>query len=800
MESSKPSWNDSQNVASQSRSQSQLQPQPQSQSHSSVKDGNASITDAVDEGDFVDLTDLFILLQRRDWAKVYEFLEEHPNSTRQTIHSKKGATPLLHLVLRHGPPLPVVNILLAHEARNDKTGKLLLSSSSSSLASTASSISSSLVWKQTDTSGRLPLHAACSCGPDASLDVISKLISADPEALRIRTKDEHGRFPLHLAVVTNATEDVVMELMIHCPDASFRMDSHGKLPIEYAQDSCYGHNRLVVALESAPMFLAASQAAYTRVTKATESKLNSLRGAYATYEEQLEGRHKNEKMALIQEQIQCSNQLANEKERNIFLAEAMLEMKESETNLILERDDLKSKLDREILIRNTRAQLREDELKQILLGAKSEDSGEGLQGENENKNENCNKNVEETAGEDQTEQGGSDNSIIISEGVDVDADVDVEASSSGLPLPRLLQRVSDGFESSKRRNELYKKNLERQRASTRKLNTLLAAKEVELKQASRRSRCDEVTLQAAIDRAEDLSEKHETVLAKLSNALEEIERLKQIDSEREQKLAHSERRLRIQGKRLSGVQDLIESLNLARAANADRLGLIQEETERDGADGYVEVDTSSDDYTNSDSRSSNAREHNCSGTIAKAAELSIDLSVEIEMAAMAAAQLDDGASTSSVNSSASARRRQADLSVELAAVTSMDYDRRPTHERKERASSEAACSNRENYFRRAMIKTFEEGTFAKPQQPMNRIGTNWDMDKGANCVRGTPQTMSTTTVTTASCCEDGSGDDSMDISKPETPPVPEQVNSRSRRECDQCSPLGSPKLDFMRDS
>ena len=81
-------------------------------------------------------------------------------------------------------------------------------------------------------------------------------------------------------------------------DASFKPDSHGKIPIEYAQDACYGHNRLVVALEWAPMFLAASQAAFKRVAKATETKLNSLREAHASYEEQLENRYNTEKTEL----------------------------------------------------------------------------------------------------------------------------------------------------------------------------------------------------------------------------------------------------------------------------------------------------------------------------------------------------------------------------------------------------------------------------------------------------------------------------------------------------------------------
>ena len=733
--------NCSHSVASHSHSHNEAQPKSSVQ-----QDGNASTTNVADnDADFVDLSDLFLMLQRREWENVYAFLEQHPTSSRQTIHSKKGTTPLLHIVLRHGPPLPVVDMLLTHQA--------MLLTHQATTTTTASEI-----WKQTDTNGRLPLHAACSCGPDACLDVISRLISADPDALRIRTKDQHSRYPLHIAVVTNASEDVVMELMIHSPDVSFQPDAHGKLPIEYAQDSCYGHNRLVVALEMAPMFLAASQAAYKRAGTATETKLESLREAHTSYEEQLEDRYNSEKMVLVKEQIECSNELTNEKERNIALAETMIEMKKSEKDLIGERDVLKSKLGREILKRKTRTKVRDEELKKILLG-KKEKSDESRKGENEKENGDKKK----TSGEDKKLPGGGG---------------DDHPSSSNLPLPRLLKWVSAGYENSKRRNELYKKKLEKQRAATRDLNVLLATKEAELKQAHRKTRSDEIRLQAALDRTEDLAEKHESALAKFSTAREEAKRLKNNESEREQKLAYSKRRLRIQERRLSGVQDLIESLMATKGNHAERLGLIQEVAEREKSG----CDESSSN--NNDGRYDRSHALSAASPFAmlqKDAELSVDLSIEIEMAAMAAAHLDDG----SVCTSPSERRREADLSLELAAATNaMDYNRPPTYE---------------NEYTVVKGAGLDRGKSSPEQQPVNRNGTNWDMNKLKNWISVTPQTLSITTGTTASCGENGFCDHALARSVPETPPIPEQVRSGSRQEYDQFSPLGTPQLEFTED-
>jgi hypothetical protein len=270
----------------------------------------------------------------------------------------------------------------------------------------------------------------------------------------------------------------------------------------------------------------------------------------------------------------------------------------------------------------------------------------------------------------------------------------------------LLKWISAGYENSKRRNELYKKSLEKQRATTRNLNVLLATKEAELKQAHRKNRCDEIRLQAAIDRAEDLTEKHESALAKFSMAREEVERLKETDSERERKIAHSERRLRIQEKRLSGVQDLIESLKVAKAKDAERLDLIREETEKEKS-GCGETSNNND---GGHDRSYALSTTSPSAMLQKAAEISVDLSVEIEMAVLATAHLDD--STSSVCTSPSERRREADLSVELAAaITAMDYNRPAAHENED-TTAKGAGSDRENS--------------SPVQQPMNRNGTNWD--------------------------------------------------------------------------
>lgn len=663
----------------------------------------------------VDLSDLFVFLQSRDWEKVYGFLKENPNSSIRPIQSEKGSISLLQIVLRHGPPLHVVDVLLMQEA-----------SRPSSLTT---------VFKQTDTNGRLPLHTACCCGPSASLDVVSRLISVDPDALQVPTKDQHGRFPLHLAVVTNASEEVVMELMVQYPDASFKPDLHGKLPIEYAQDACYGHNRLVVALEWAPMFLAASQAAFKRAAMDNDAKLDSLRAAHASYEEQLEHRYNTEKTELIREQIRCNNELTDEKERNIAMAEAMLDMKGVEETLIQQKQLLESKLAQEISENKASTKQREEDLRQILLG--KYDKSTDLDGENDDDDD-------KKDGEDPSES-----SLHESSSSALDA-----SSSSKLPLPKLLKRISAGYQSSKRRNELYKKSLDRQRIIAKDLNQMLASKENDLRQAHRKCVYNEISLQEAIERVEDLSQKHQSVIEELANAKTEIQRLKEIGTERESRYTHSQRRLEIQKKRLSGVQDLIDSFKAISAQAAEHLDFVEED-EEESVCPIFEAGTSPLANVSRDDD----------------ADFAVPLAVKIDLSGMGTSELEDV----SPFASPSTKRQAEDPSAELGDGNA------------EKETPDETGTKAKRYSSRTLISP---ETKSKRFETSNRMGTNnWERTKEGKWLRGTPQTSS---VTNASFDEDAF----EDVSLSETPPMRKQVKGRSRQEHDQRSPLGSVKLNF----
>jgi hypothetical protein len=848
------------------QSQQRQQPQPQSPPLL-LQDSSVAIN----------LKDLYLLLKRREWDKVFDLLEKNPNlvassqqSQQTTVTSTTKASgtstsPLLHDVLRYNPPLSVVDLLLVidNNTINDEDDNNRNSnnnnSNSNSNDDTIQKQQQSSVMKQTDAFGRLPLHVACSCGPNADIDVIIKLILSDTDALRTRTLDRHGQFPLHIAVIMNASEDVVMELLTNYPDACFSPDLHGKIPIEYAKESSYrnGHNRLVVALESAPILLASSQAGINRISKGYEDRLSCLRDAHTEYANQLEDRYTNEKFELLTNQLKSNDELAIEKERNIALAEVLLEKKKSELILIRERDELQSKLDMERSLRRNVTKMRDEELKRILLGKEKEKNNDEDDNDQEKyDDDDKNDGQEETTIADEINVGGDNNE----NDDDDDNDDDDEEDSSKLPLSTLLKSLAKGYEESKLRIRSYKEQLNRQRETVTNMNHLLANKDEELRQVNRKFRSssdDNSERQAAIDRADNLAGLHEIALQNLSEARDEVDRLKRIDVQRRSKIAHSERRLRIQEKRLSSVQDLMSSLSTnvgSWKATGDNNG----NNVADDREVEVVVENNSTNSNNNDNNynhylGKDNNMHDGAGSAITSPSMrqdEADLSVEIEMAAtlaaMTAAHLDCAATTIT---SPSMRLNEMDLSVEIrlaaAAMTNntatYQHDghddgekedtineeehtstsngsiltpnttKQPTVKNRRIKSAAAAMTNTTATYQH--VEHFEhdddekEDTIIEEDHTSSSNGTILTpnttkqptiKNRSIKSLKGRPRTYSILTATAATTdCDSGSGESGDLTSVSETPPIPERVEGSTNREEDGCSPLGLPTLAFQ---
>eukprot|EP00536_Pseudo-nitzschia_multiseries_P009765 jgi/Psemu1/24213/gm1.24213_g len=763
-----------------------------------VDDTTTNEDDTDDEEDFVDLSGFFRLLQRKEWDKVLEFLLEHPNASKQTIHCQGGVTYLLHIVLRHGPPLPVVELVVSQDRGTKAT------------ASTPTSI-----WRQTDTKGRLPLHAACSCGPESYPEVIKWVILADPGALRIRTtNDTDAKLPLHLAVASGASERVVQLLLIHYPSAAFVTDGHGKIALDYARgDGGYGyghghnrsHNRLVVALELAPMLLEAARAAERYVEESSHRRLAALAEEHAARREELRANCERETMLLVEKQVRSNKDLAEEISRNRMLATTLLEVRESYRGLLKDRAELRRELHREIIGRRAHARMRDDELKRILLLGTVTASDDDDEHDNNNDNnsnetdiENDNENdegadpLEAARAKKASDHGGSDGADDLrsrdtdddhdNEDLDEEGSVRSPLAMAKIPLPTLLTRISKGYEASKRRNRSYKEQLNRQRHTVKNLNLLLAAKEEELAQVQKTARTHERDLATANDRVEQLAALHQMSLAKLAKAQDEADKWKRGDAETERNLVQAQRRLRIQEKRLSGFQALLTSM---------------------GSLAEVKLGNS---YSNSPGRSLvGSNSSCCNSTVTSGShshsgrrkETEVSAAIQTAAAAVATVVLDDsgigssGNSNSSLGENSSSQRREADLSAELSAelvvtsvIESKSHSSEDDHEIPNGETRKTLPQPQRNQTPLSETVT----PIGKGMQPI-------DHDGDSKWIRGTPQTLSVLTATTAGSDEDVADEERREIVPPRTPPVPDRVGGQGPQN-DRFSPLASPRLKF----
>ncbi|KAL3923036.1 MAG: hypothetical protein SGILL_001882 [Bacillariaceae sp.] len=433
-----------------------------------------------------DMNTLLKHIERREWMQVVKFFERYPHAPRQKAQGS-GNLPL-HEALKHSPPLPVVNLLLEmHEGALRTPGA----------------------------HGCLPLHVACSCR-HIGVDVVTRLVVGHAGALRSRepTKD---CLPLHLAVQTGVSEDVLMELLTNYPEASFVQDNSGKIPMDYAQ--VHHHNRHIVALETAPILLAAAQAAQTRVSRELEFKMNGLRDAHKEYLRQLEERFEEERTGFLQEQLQFSEDLTNEKERNISLAEMLLEVKASEKSLTKQRDGLQKQLDKEMKNFRTLIETQEAELRLVLDEADVPDaavSDRALPGEEH-----------------------------------------VQSKS----LKDILRSVTKGLNDTKAETATLKSGLGKQEAMVHHLNELLTAKDEEIAELKQNLVRVESSYESAAERVDELSEMHKTAVTDLNQTKEELNELKLISHENQNQLEMYKRTVRVQNSRLGTVKTMVSSLS-----------------------------------------------------------------------------------------------------------------------------------------------------------------------------------------------------------------------------------------------
>ncbi len=142
----------------------------------------------------------------RSWEQIRKWLHQHSSRDAQLAAERRGdydTTPL-HLACRNGPPLDIVQMLIA---------------------------ASPVTVSMSDSFGWLPLHYACA--NQASQEVLKVLAEQYPESKTC--VDKRMRTPLHFALGhTDQPADVTTVILLSETGAALFADENGMLPLHYA--------------------------------------------------------------------------------------------------------------------------------------------------------------------------------------------------------------------------------------------------------------------------------------------------------------------------------------------------------------------------------------------------------------------------------------------------------------------------------------------------------------------------------------------------------------------------------------
>jgi len=101
----------------------------------------------------------------------------------------------------------------------------------------------------------LPIHQACAA-ESVPLDFLVTLMYAFPEAIK-KTESTFKRIPLHIAVKSRASEEVIRFLVQSYPDGVKRKDSLGRIPLHYAISNSLPINIVRFLIDACPELIAA---------------------------------------------------------------------------------------------------------------------------------------------------------------------------------------------------------------------------------------------------------------------------------------------------------------------------------------------------------------------------------------------------------------------------------------------------------------------------------------------------------------------------------------------------------------
>ena len=438
---------------------------------------------------------VFDLIERRDWEGVNALVQSVPDVASVICRFTHGVACVspsgprgnlaLHEACKHQAPIRIVNLIL--EANMDAV-------------------------KSQGQFGYLPLHVSCSSG--ASLEVVARLIELYPAATRLRDELDEA-MPIHLAAKWGASDDVLMEILTTHPEGSFMRDASGKTPMDYAKNLPNEEIRLasVCTLKAAPVLVAAAKAATRRVAHDQEIRMRGLKEAHAEFIRQLEEFHEIETTTFLEMELQFQNELAEEKERNIYLTEMVLEMQANEKKV---RAEHKTKF------RNL-----EKERDEHCLGLKT---------------------LERDIG-----------SILV--GVAQERERQDGVANGSITLQEQLKEFTKRHDDAQKKVEVVRGDLKYKEDAVRHLHELLSAKDEQMRDLNAKFSEKETVQQKTAGQAKQVSDLCERTQQELDATREEVERLRRLTENQHARLVQVNRKMHLQECRMGDIKNLVSSLS-----------------------------------------------------------------------------------------------------------------------------------------------------------------------------------------------------------------------------------------------
>lgn len=416
---------------------------------------------------------IFQLIECREWEGVISFFNKVPEAASiGRVYGEDVMNLPLHEVLQQqSPPLTVLNLLL-----DLNPGGI----------------------KQKGNQGNLPLHYAC-LNKSVSNKIITRLLEAYPTAVRCRNDED--ALPIHLACQNLEDEESVLTILQSHPEGYYLRDADDFTPADYISSS----NGIKQSIEKiAPILVQTAKAASLRKTEEQMTREKGIQEAHAEYIRQMGEMEEQNQNELIQAQIDLQNELAEEKERNIALAEFIIEKERKEQDMVGRLNQTNNMLQQERKSRQEENELQEHEYRSI-LGMRDEDSNTNISSK----------------------------------------------------LSSLIHR----YNSQEMQFQEMSKDLTYNANMVRNLNELLTSKDEQIQDLNRHSAVLQQQNQEAIQRSNTLEESLNKSDQDLLEARREIQRLGTMYEGQQDQLTEANRIVRVQDSRLASIKSLAQSLN-----------------------------------------------------------------------------------------------------------------------------------------------------------------------------------------------------------------------------------------------